>query len=74
MTGRRVPCTFRQTDVTRALRAARRAGFEHVRVEIDRDGKIAIVAGATVDKPEVASNLNPLDEWMQQHAGDTQGD
>jgi hypothetical protein len=42
----RGPCTFRQADVTRALKAARAAGFEHVRVEIDREGKIAIVARA----------------------------
>jgi hypothetical protein len=76
MTGRRAPCTFRQTDVTRALKAARRAGFERVRVEIDQDGKVvAIVAGERVDKPEVASNnLNPLDQWMQKHAHETQGD
>jgi hypothetical protein len=46
MTGRRAPCTFRQTDVTRALKAARRAGFVHVRVEIDREGKIAIIASS----------------------------
>jgi hypothetical protein len=46
MTGRRAPSTFRQTDITRALKAARAAGFEQVRVEIDKDGKIAIVAGS----------------------------
>lgn len=43
MSGRRAPCTFRQTDVTRALKAARAAGFDRVRIEIDREGKIAIV-------------------------------
>ena len=62
MTGRRAPCTFRQTDVTRALKAARRAGFERVRVEIDREGKIAIVAGEHEDgaaqEPTTASVLS----------------
>lgn len=47
MTGRRAPCAFRQTDITRALKAARAAGFESVRVEIDRDGKIVTSAGDT---------------------------
>jgi hypothetical protein len=74
MSGRRGPCTFRQTDVTRALRAARAAGFEHVRVEIDKDGKIAIVAGNGVDRPDEVAGENSFDQWMQHHARDTQGD
>jgi hypothetical protein len=72
MSGRRAPCTFRQTDVTRALKAARRAGFERVRVEIDQDGKIAIVAGDGVDKTEIAIE-DPLDQWIAKHARQTQG-
>ena len=47
MSGRRGPCTFRQSDVTRALKAARAAGYGSVRVENDKDGKIAIVAGGS---------------------------
>jgi hypothetical protein len=54
MTGRRAPCTFRQTDITRALKAIRRAGFARARLEIDRDGKIAIVAGGHDDGAEEA--------------------
>jgi hypothetical protein len=45
VTGRRAPCAFRQTDVTRALKAARAAGFENVRVEVDTDGRIVIIVG-----------------------------
>jgi hypothetical protein len=74
MSGRRGPCTFRQSDVTRALKAARAAGFEQVRVEVDTDGKIAIVAGNGADRPDAVAGENPLDQWMQQHARDTQGD
>jgi hypothetical protein len=37
------PCTFKQQDVTRALRAADAAGRPVRRVEIDRDGKIILV-------------------------------
>jgi hypothetical protein len=40
----RGPATFRQQDVTRLLKAARAAGMEAARVEIDpTTGKIALV-------------------------------
>lgn len=38
----RPPATFRQDDVTRALRGAARAGCVVRRAEIDRDGKIIL--------------------------------
>jgi hypothetical protein len=41
----RAPSTFRQTDVTRAVRAVVAAGVEIARVEIDKAGKIVIVTG-----------------------------
>jgi hypothetical protein len=39
----RASSTFKQRDVTRALRAADAAGRLVQRVEIDRDGKIILV-------------------------------
>jgi hypothetical protein len=55
----RGPCTFKQQDVTRALKAAAAAGIEVVRYEIDRDGKIVIVtagrAGPHVGRDEEKS-------------------
>jgi nitrate reductase NapAB chaperone NapD len=39
----RRPCTFRQSDVTRALKAAKAAGVEVDRIEIDHDGKLIVV-------------------------------
>jgi hypothetical protein len=39
----RTASAFRQSDVTRALRAAGAAGHAVKRVEIDRDGKIVLV-------------------------------
>jgi hypothetical protein len=39
----RTPSTFRQQDVTRAIRAAIAAGVDIARVEIARDGRIVIV-------------------------------
>jgi hypothetical protein len=41
----RVPCTFRQTDLTRAVKAVAAAGVHIARVEIDRAGKITLVFG-----------------------------
>jgi hypothetical protein len=52
----RVPSTFRQQDVTRALRATVAAGIEVSRVEIDKDGKIAVIIGksdASLDVREI---------------------
>jgi hypothetical protein len=45
----RVETTFRQCDVTRALRAAGAAGCEVRRIEIDRDGKIVLVLVESAD-------------------------
>jgi hypothetical protein len=51
--------TFKQGDVTKALKAASAAGMDVKRVEIDREGKIVIVAGA----PEAAVSLAGGNEW-----------
>jgi hypothetical protein len=39
----RAPSTFRQQDVTRAVKAVSAAGVNIARVEIDKSGKIAII-------------------------------
>lgn len=41
----RGPCTFRQADVRRAVRAVEAAGKEIASVEIGGDGRIRIVVG-----------------------------
>jgi hypothetical protein len=51
----RGPCTFKQQDLTRALRAAVAAGCPAQRVEIDRNGKMILVM---IERPEVQSE-NP---------------
>jgi hypothetical protein len=49
----RAPCTFRQTDLTRAVKAVVAAGVEITRIEIDKTGKIVIVtATAPADGPQ----------------------
>jgi hypothetical protein len=40
----RAPSTFLQQDVTRAIRAVAAAGVGIARVEVDRAGKITIIA------------------------------
>ena len=55
-------CTFRQRDVTAALKAARDAGAEVARVEIDK-GKIIIVMGKPNEAmPEGQEGANEWDE------------
>jgi hypothetical protein len=39
----RTPSTFRQQDVTKAVRAAKAAGVHIARIEVDGAGKIVIV-------------------------------
>ena len=53
----RAPATFRQSDITKAIRAARKAGVENVRVEIAKDGRIVIVTAAD-SEPKAEAN-----EW-----------
>ena len=50
----RAPSSFRQQDVTRAVKAVRQAGVEVARVEVDKSGKIVIITAdaALEDKQE----------------------
>jgi hypothetical protein len=56
------PSTFRTTDVKRAFKAARAAGVEVARVEIDKDGRITVVPG----KPTEAIQNNETPEDLRQ--------
>jgi hypothetical protein len=53
-------CTFRQRDVTRAIRAVQAAGMEIARVEIDKVGKIVIITSDPTDHPSDSRGEN---EW-----------
>jgi len=68
----RSPSTFRQTDLTRAIKAARNAGVGVTRAEIAKDGKIVIIiskaGGANADV-----ELTPDDElerWRKKKNAD----
>jgi hypothetical protein len=63
----RAPSTFRQQDVTRAVKAVVAAGVDIARVEIDKSGKIVIVTvTATGVGPQGDLDLE-LQEWEARH-------
>lgn len=66
----RGPATFRQRDLTAAVRAVVAAGVEVARVEVGSDGKIVVVAG----KPSENETPSELDRELHEfeakhHAG-----
>ena len=61
----RGPTTFRQRDVTAAIKAAKAAGLDVARIEVDKAGKIVVVATATkgaIAAPVAASDKNEWDD------------
>jgi hypothetical protein len=57
-------CTFRQGDVTKAVKGLVAAGVQVARVEIEPTGKIVILTGTN----EPVAPANALDKWMAEHA------
>jgi hypothetical protein len=63
------PVAFRQADLKRALRAAKGAGLEVARVEIDpTTGRIVIITDVAARS---VAELPALDQWMANHARPT---
>ena len=57
-------CTFRQRDLTAALKAAKAAGVQ-VRVKIDKDGTMTVIPDhATAAEPAKSGNENEWDEAL----------
>jgi hypothetical protein len=57
----RAPSTFRQQDVTRAVKAVAAAGVGIARVEIDKAGKITIIAAG--GEPPDGKGTQEANEW-----------
>jgi hypothetical protein len=53
------PCRFREADIRRAVNAARSAGIEIARIELNKDGGFAIIRG----KPDEGGNGNASNPW-----------
>ena len=59
----RGPSTFQQRDLTRALKAARAAGYVDARIEIQR-GKIVLIVGKQLDEQaQAATTTETENEW-----------
>jgi hypothetical protein len=56
----RAPATFRQQDVTRAVKAVTAAGVHIARIEIDKAGKIVIITANLTNQPGEMTEAN---EW-----------
>ena len=55
----RAPSTFRQQDVTRAVKAVAAAGVHIARIEIDKAGKIVIItAGGRLSRARSRRRTN----------------
>jgi hypothetical protein len=54
----RAPSKFRQSDVTRAVKAVVTAGVEVREVVVDTDGRIRVIAGKPANGP-----VGPNNEW-----------
>jgi hypothetical protein len=57
----RRPATFRQRDLTAALRGAIAAGCVVARVEVDRDGKIIVIVQDGKERP--GGKIGCGNEW-----------
>ncbi|NKI99629.1 hypothetical protein [Novosphingobium sp. SG707] len=57
------PARFTQTDVTRAMKGARKAGFSAIRVVIEPGGNIVMEASEAPN--EAITRRNPLDRVLK---------
>jgi hypothetical protein len=55
--------TFRKNDLTRAIQAAKAAGLDIAKVELDCSGKITIVAAEASAGGDVDELDRELEEW-----------
>jgi hypothetical protein len=62
----RAPASFRQSDLTRAVRAVVKAGLEVARVTVDTGGQIAVIVGHGNCEVEPSSEL---DQWLRKREG-----
>jgi hypothetical protein len=59
-------CTFKEVDLTRALRAVKKAGTQVARAEVARDGKIVLVLKKDGERPPTSER----NEWDETNGDD----
>jgi hypothetical protein len=62
------PCAFKEVDVTRAIRAAKKAGVENPQVVIDLERKTMTIAPVKLGE----SNSKTENDWDEIHNGKDQ--
>ncbi len=60
------PCTFKEVDLVRALKAAKKAGVDVARAELARDGKIVLV----LKEDGEARSISERNEWDEINGAD----
>jgi hypothetical protein len=58
----RRPTTFRQRDLTAAVKGAIAAGCAVARVEVDKDGRIVVIVIGKEQSPEKPAGANEWDD------------
>jgi hypothetical protein len=57
------PASFRQADVSRAVKGATAAGLTIGRIEIDLTGKIVLVAATEAVRGAITNRAGDVNEW-----------
>jgi hypothetical protein len=63
----RGPSNFRQQDITRAVKAVTAAGVGIARIEIDKTGKITIIAATPAEAGQRDDLDLELQDWEARH-------
>lgn len=55
----------KQADMKRIMKGAKQAGYNHVRVQIDRQGNIVVDASTESSVTALPGRKNPLDRLLE---------
>jgi hypothetical protein len=65
----RGPCTFRQRDLTRAVKGVRAAGLQVAGVKINPQGEIEVVTGGEIAQDSAEGPANEVESWFRKQQG-----
>jgi hypothetical protein len=61
------PSLFKERDLTRAIRSARKAGATKLHVEIDKAGTIAMDVGLGETETTDGNEVDETERWLEKH-------